>query len=72
MWAPIACIIAFVAGVGFTAEMSYSNVNPDQINKAITLCQPNNGLGTLRSNMWNERTVICVNGAVFEKFGEEQ
>ncbi|MNV42711.1 hypothetical protein D3C71_1343960 [compost metagenome] len=71
MEGPIGFIIGIVVGVGFTCGVSFSNIQPDQINQAVTLCTPNGGMATLRSNMWNERTVICINGAKFVNFGEK-
>lgn len=66
----IACLIAFIVGVGLAAGISYANINQDLMDKATKSCDINGGLATLRSNMWNDRTVICNNGAQFNKFGE--
>ncbi|MNT55506.1 hypothetical protein D3C71_1836130 [compost metagenome] len=68
----IGTLIGIMVGAGFTAGLSYSNLNPTQFNQATELCSTNGGVGSVRSNMWNDRTVICVNGATFENFGEKQ
>lgn len=69
---PLGYILSVVLGVCLTAQLSYADLNPEQFGQATKLCESNTGVASVRSNMWNERTVICNNGAVFEKFGEEQ
>lgn len=70
MQGAIGFIVGLVAGIGIVAGISYSNLNLGDMEKAKVLCQTNGGVLTLRSNMWNDRTLICINGAQFYKLGE--